>query len=290
VRKISNAPPQAVVTASLTEGLAPIEVHFDASGSNDLDGRITSYRWQFGSGDFGTEAGPRTSHFYSASGEYSAGVVVTDDSGASSSAALRITIGPELVPGGLVLGSAQIRGAWRASRLVGGELSVAGGVNRAETLNVSMLRGGRTVAQTTFSSPAGGPFVQAIALGPRTAPGSYTVRLAQVGAPAGPLPVRELMVTLAAPPEGVAARATLGRVSRRLVARFSLTSLPKPGRRLVVRWIGPGSRGPVALHAVRSRSVVIDRLLLPPHVKPGLWRAELRWGSRAVGAVSRRIP
>jgi sugar lactone lactonase YvrE len=290
VRKISNALPTAVMRASVTQGLAPIEVHFDASGSSDSDGRITSYRWRFGSGAFGTDAGPRISQFFSSPGEYTAGLLVTDDSGVSASAALTITIGPELVPGGLVLGSAQIRGNWRASRLVGGELSVAGGVNRAETLNVAMLRGGRTVAQTTFSSPAGGPFTRTIALGPRTAPGSYTVRLAQVGATAGPLPIREITVSLSAPPEGLASRATLGRLSRRLVARFSLTSLPRSGRPLVVRWIAPGSRRPVAVHTARSGSVVLDRLPLPPHARPGIWRAELRWGSRVVAAVSRRVP
>lgn len=65
-------------------------VAFDASASADADGSITSYSWTFGDGDSAT--GLSTSHSYAAAGNYTASVVVTDDDGATATAARQIQV------------------------------------------------------------------------------------------------------------------------------------------------------------------------------------------------------
>jgi len=290
VRKIVPTPPVAVATASVQEAAAPIEVTFDASGSGDPQGRALSYKWSFGSGQPTTATGPRVTHVFTAPGVYDVTVGVTNDDGIGAAASVGVTVDPEVAPAGLVLSSAQLSGGWRASRLTGGELSVAGAVVRAASLKLELLRGGRTASRSTFATAAGGPFTHIVRLGPRTLPGTYTARLSQVGVRAGaPLPVREVRVTLRAPAEGVASKAAIGRVPHGLVARVSLAALPTSARALVVRWFAPGSRRPVAVHHVRRRALVIDRLRLPAGAASGTWRAELRWGSRLVATAAKRL-
>jgi PKD repeat protein len=65
-------------------------IQFDASGSKDSDGVITSYDWWFGDGD--TASGVRTTHVYRVAGTYSVTLVVTDDRGASASVTKTVTV------------------------------------------------------------------------------------------------------------------------------------------------------------------------------------------------------
>lgn len=78
-----NLRPTASFTTDVTEGAAPLEVRFDASASNDLDGNIVSYEWAFGDG--GTGSGQTTMHTYGAAGSYTPSLTVTDNRGASHS-------------------------------------------------------------------------------------------------------------------------------------------------------------------------------------------------------------
>jgi VCBS repeat-containing protein len=55
---------------------------FDGSGSSDVDGTITSYAWDFGDGNFGTGLNPP--HTYTAVGNYTVVLTVTDDGGATA--------------------------------------------------------------------------------------------------------------------------------------------------------------------------------------------------------------
>jgi len=57
-----NNSPTASFTASPTSGQAPLAVSFNASGSSDSDGSITSYAWTFGDG--GSSSGVTASHTY----------------------------------------------------------------------------------------------------------------------------------------------------------------------------------------------------------------------------------
>ncbi len=91
-----NQPPQAEFTASATSGSAPLVINFDASASQDSDGSITSYAWDFGDGTMGT--GVTTSHTYDAAGTYTVQLTVTDDDGASVEVTLELTANPPATP------------------------------------------------------------------------------------------------------------------------------------------------------------------------------------------------
>jgi len=91
-----NASPIASFTASPTSGVAPLAVDFNASGSSDPDGSITSYNWAFGDGTAGT--GVTTSHTYSIPGTYTARLTVTDNEGATSSASQIISVTTQSAP------------------------------------------------------------------------------------------------------------------------------------------------------------------------------------------------
>jgi len=85
-----NQPPVAVAGATPTSGIAPLTVQFSSTGSNDPDGTITSYAWDFGDG--GTGAGASPSHVYQNAGNYNSALTVTDDRGATATAAMPITV------------------------------------------------------------------------------------------------------------------------------------------------------------------------------------------------------
>jgi PKD repeat protein len=87
----ANVPPNAVMSANPASGTAPLTVTFNASGSSDPDGSISSYSWSFGDG--GTATGLSASHTYSAAGTYSARLTVTDNRGATGSATTTISVG-----------------------------------------------------------------------------------------------------------------------------------------------------------------------------------------------------
>ncbi|HET7088802.1 MAG TPA: PKD domain-containing protein [Anaerolineae bacterium] len=72
-----NDPP----VASFTYSCGGLTCNFDASGSSDPDGTITSYAWDFGDGTAGS--GTTASHTYAAAGTYNVTLTVTDDDGAT---------------------------------------------------------------------------------------------------------------------------------------------------------------------------------------------------------------
>jgi parallel beta-helix repeat protein len=86
----SNQPPQAVVSANLYGGNAPLTVQFSSEGSNDPDGIITTYAWDFGDGGASSEANPL--HTYTDAGTYDTTLVVTDDEGSTGSAMVTIEV------------------------------------------------------------------------------------------------------------------------------------------------------------------------------------------------------
>ena len=59
----SNSPPQPAFTVTPTSGPAPLSVDFDGSSSNDVDGTITTYAWNFGDGTAGSGRQPRKPRF-----------------------------------------------------------------------------------------------------------------------------------------------------------------------------------------------------------------------------------
>jgi PKD repeat protein len=90
VQTSSNQPPNAVATANPTSGTAPLAVQFTGSGSNDPNGIISSYAWSFGDGGTSSQANPQRT--YTAAGNYTARLIVTDNQGAKDTAFVAITV------------------------------------------------------------------------------------------------------------------------------------------------------------------------------------------------------
>jgi len=73
-----------------------LTIDFDASGSFDIDGNITSYFWIFGDGEDGeTETGINPVYVYKNSGTYMVTLIVTDDNGQTYDKTMYITVGSE---------------------------------------------------------------------------------------------------------------------------------------------------------------------------------------------------
>jgi len=71
-------------------GKSGASVQFNASASNDPDGTIASYQWNFGDGAMGWGVAP--THTYSSVGTFAASVTVTDNGGATSTSAASTVI------------------------------------------------------------------------------------------------------------------------------------------------------------------------------------------------------
>ena len=87
---IVNEPPTANLTAIPDTGAAPLTVDFDATASQDPDGTIVSYDWDFGDGEAGL--GVTASHVYIADGMYTVALTVTDDLSAIATATTTVTV------------------------------------------------------------------------------------------------------------------------------------------------------------------------------------------------------
>lgn len=86
----------ASFTASPNSGEAPLDVSFDASDSNDPDGNIDSYIWDFGDGSTGT--GEIITHTYSSSGTYTVELTITDNDQSKDQKAKIITVNAPTSP------------------------------------------------------------------------------------------------------------------------------------------------------------------------------------------------
>ena len=88
--------PTARITADPTFGIAPLAVTFDGSSSSDSDGTIVSYAWNFGDGQLGS--GAAINHTYSAPGQYTARLTVTDNEGKVDDAIVAVTVSSSDTP------------------------------------------------------------------------------------------------------------------------------------------------------------------------------------------------
>ena len=84
-----NQPPTAVASATPLSGNAPLLVNFTGSASTD-DVGVTGYSWNFGDGGSSTQANP--SHTYSAAGQYTASLTVTDGGGLQDTETVSINV------------------------------------------------------------------------------------------------------------------------------------------------------------------------------------------------------
>lgn len=85
-----NQPPLANANGPYA-GTVGLTLTFDSTGSNDPDGSIVAYEWNFGDSTTGT--GPNPTHTYGAAGTYNVSLTVTDNDGAMDSSTTTATIG-----------------------------------------------------------------------------------------------------------------------------------------------------------------------------------------------------
>jgi chitodextrinase len=98
----SNIAPNAVAKVDVPVGFVGQEFNFDGTDSSDPDGTITNYSWDFGDGSIGYSAS--ITHVYSATGEYTVTLTVTDDDGAKGYDTLSVVIAvPNIPPGAPVI-------------------------------------------------------------------------------------------------------------------------------------------------------------------------------------------
>ena len=76
--QVQNTAPRVSAAASPDSGEVPLTVTFRGSAS-DPDGRVTSYRWDFGDG--ATSDQMVAEHVYTEAGDFTATLVATDDRG-----------------------------------------------------------------------------------------------------------------------------------------------------------------------------------------------------------------
>jgi glucose/arabinose dehydrogenase len=89
----ANTPPQAVIDAQPTNGVAPLLVQFDAFGSSDPDGDAISFAWDLdGDGSFDDSTATAPTFTYTLGGSYLVGLEVTDDGTPPATAEAYVTI------------------------------------------------------------------------------------------------------------------------------------------------------------------------------------------------------
>ncbi|ANS79788.1 Chitinase [Serinicoccus hydrothermalis] len=83
---VANTPP----VASFSSEVSDLQISVDATGSEDEDGSITSFTWDFGDGSAAT--GPVNSHTYGEPGTYTVELTVVDDDGAVATMSEDVTV------------------------------------------------------------------------------------------------------------------------------------------------------------------------------------------------------
>lgn len=152
----ANQPPIAQGTASPTSGTAPLMVSFNSGGSSDPDGSIVSRSWNFGDGTTSSAANP--SHTYTSAGAFTATLTVTDNLGATGTAALTINVAAP--PGVMRVTAISLTARLRSGTVtVDGAVTVRNSSNAAVAgalVNITWTRpGGSTATQSATTDASG---------------------------------------------------------------------------------------------------------------------------------------
>ncbi|NWH05408.1 PKD domain-containing protein [Desulfobacter latus] len=109
---VSSASPEAFAQATPAQGNTPLTVNFTGTGT-DVDGSIVKYEWDFennGTYDFTSAATGMTSHTYTAQGDYTAVLRVTDDDGRTGTDTVQIQAYPASQPLALIENTDRLKG------------------------------------------------------------------------------------------------------------------------------------------------------------------------------------
>jgi PKD repeat protein len=92
VVKVQGQPLQARLTADPVNGVIPLEVTFDASGSSYPGGKITTHIWDFGDGADTFNGDAKITHRYEKIGTFDASVTIRADDNSTSIATIPISV------------------------------------------------------------------------------------------------------------------------------------------------------------------------------------------------------
>jgi PKD repeat protein len=97
--EITNKKPVAFFKGN-TSGIVGQELKFDANGSRDSDGYITSYKWNFGDGAENTKSytdpnSTKANHTYILPGTFTVNLTVRDNMGSTDSYSMKVKIRPQ---------------------------------------------------------------------------------------------------------------------------------------------------------------------------------------------------
>jgi len=95
---VSEGYPVAIYTVSPHAAAVNQTVSFNGSASYDPDGYLISYVWNFGDGNVTSNAGPLVFHVYTAAGNYTTTLTVTDSQGLTNTAVDVVTVTAGLPP------------------------------------------------------------------------------------------------------------------------------------------------------------------------------------------------
>ncbi len=100
-----NRAPSVLFSFAPKEGEPPLSVTFDASASEDSDGSIEAYNWDFGDGE--TDEGVQVEHTYEEAGIYTVTLTLEDDAGDEATASKEVEVvapdAPEVAEASLIL-------------------------------------------------------------------------------------------------------------------------------------------------------------------------------------------
>ena len=136
----SNQNPVAVANVSPTQANVNDPINFDASGSYDNDGSITTYQWDFGDGSSSDQA--TVQHSYSQANTYTYTLTVTDDKGATNQATGQVVI-------------SQTSSSKVTANPSSGSINPGGSQTITLTLDASTVTEGHYVGQVNISTNGG---------------------------------------------------------------------------------------------------------------------------------------
>jgi Tol biopolymer transport system component len=87
----TDQPPSPSFIGATLDPATPTQVGFDGSASNDVDGQVTGFSWNFGDGTIGTGVSPV--HTYAVPGTYPVTLTATDNVGLTASTCHAVTTG-----------------------------------------------------------------------------------------------------------------------------------------------------------------------------------------------------
>jgi PKD repeat protein len=160
-----SSPGNVSPTANFSTSTSELTVTFTDS-SNDLDGEIISWAWDFGDDNTSTNQNP--THEYAISGTYNVTLTVTDDGGATGSTSQEVTVSDGSVPTITLTATGKQNKKWFIINL---------DWSGANSSNVDILRD-HNFLTTTITTSNDGTYTDKIS---NEGPGSYTYRVCEAG-------------------------------------------------------------------------------------------------------------